>query len=256
MNKLLYLPGLLFLLVIFFRVILPLIKQPAWKRLLDSARYERHQKNNEKSDKLLTRALHTYPDRPEVALEYYLNHSDSTDLKNRFEILKNSWEKTQSPPLAFFLGSAFLEEGDLEEAGKILTRDDVKAYMESKRIGLLVQYWYELGEYDKAEEQYFSAFNGSGQSREKFLEGTTAMDLLPLVMIKKARGGDWKKLMDLVPRSSIHTDMSWKDCLAGLKEQKSEIKPAVTGIYGDPGNFNRRRRLFFEERIALIESYL
>lgn len=50
--------------------------------------------------------------------------------------------------------------------------------------------------------------------------------------------------------------LSWKDYLALLKEQFEELKPAVTGIMGGAGEFNRRRREYFQERIRLVESYL
>jgi len=189
-------------------------------------------------------------------LEYYLNHSDSTDLQSRFSILKTGWEKTGSVPLGFFLGAALLEEGDLEEAESFLLREDIADYQRTRRIGLTVQLWMEKGDYLRAEETYFQVYDPSGLPEEEALAGITAQDLLPLILIRKAAGRDWQGLLNRIPRSSIHTDMSWQDCLAGMKDQRSALKPARTGIHGDAGRFNRRRKAYYDERIALIEAHL
>ena len=62
--------------------------------------------------------------------------------------------------------------------------------------------------------------------------------------------------MSLIPKSSIHVESSWQDYLDQLQNQLKNLKPAITGINGDPGEFNRRRKLYYTSRINLIESWL
>jgi tetratricopeptide (TPR) repeat protein len=257
--SILFLPGGLFLLVIFFRVALPAIKLPAWKRRLQKAQYERLRKNFDKSDRILSQALEKFPDRPDVYLEYFLVHSASEDLKHRFETLRKGYERTGSADLAFFIGSAYLEEGLFDQAETYLRREGVEAYMVNKKVPLLAQLYYESGRPQKAEEEYLRFYRKldpqAGDDKE-LLGALSAQDLCLYVLIQKSLGADWRQTMDLVPKSSVHSDMSWKDYLSLLREQFNKLEPATTGIQGDPGEFNRHRREFFQERIQLIESYL
>jgi tetratricopeptide (TPR) repeat protein len=257
--SILFLPGGLFLLVIFFRVVVPAIKLPAWKRSLQKAQYERLRKHFDKSDRILSQALEKFPDRPDVYLEYFLVHSAAKDLKHRFEILLSGYERTRSADLAFFIGSAYMEEGLFEQAETFLRREGVEAYMINKKVPLLAQLYYEHGEARRAEEEYlrfYRKLDPAAADDTELLRGLSAQDLCLYVLIRRAMGADWRQIMDLVPKSSVHSDMSWKDYLSLLKEQQGKLEPATTGIQGDPGTFNRHRREFFQERIQLIESYL
>jgi tetratricopeptide (TPR) repeat protein len=257
--SILFLPGGLFLLVIFFRVALPAIKLPAWKRRLQKAQYERLRKNFDKSDRILAQAVEKFPDRPDVYLEYFLVHSASQDLKHRFEVLLTGYERTKSADLAFFIGSAYLEEGLFEKAEHYLCREGVEAYMINKKVPLLAQLYYEDGRLERAEEEYLRfhrKLDPQAADDKELLSALSAQDLCLYVLISKALGADWRQIMDLVPKSSVHSEMSWKDYLSLLQEQYGKLEPASTGIQGDPGAFNRHRREFFQERIQLIESYL
>ncbi len=256
--SILFLPGGLFLLVIFFRVAMPAIKLPAWKRRLQKAQYERLRKNFDKSDRILSQALEKFPDRPDVYLEYFLVHSASEDLQHRFEVLRAGYERTKSADLAFFIGSAYLEEQMFDQAETYLSKEGVDNYIRNKKVPLLAQLYYEKAEFLRAEEEYlrFHRQLGPRAGDDELLGALSAQDLCLLVLIRKALGADWRHTMSLVPKSSVHSDMSWKDYLSLLQEQYSKLKPATTGIQGDPGAFNRHRREFFQERIKLIESYL
>jgi len=259
MNLYLFLiPGGLFLLVVFFRAGLPYLKTPAWKRLIDSARYNRHMEKFEKSDEILEKALKKFPDRPEVYLEYFLNHSESTDLEKRVDVLRSGFERTGDTVLAFFLGNAHLENGDFETARRYIDTDDCRLYMIEHKIPLIAQVLYEEGRYQEAEEEFFSfyrrVFNASGT--DDVLEDLSAQELVLYVLILKARGGDWRSVMKRIPKTSFHSDMSWKDYLSMLQDEYRSLEPATTGIKGDPSEFNRRRNEFFRERISLVESYL
>ena len=147
--SILFLPGLLFLLVILFRVIVPLLKTPGWQRLLERARYLRHKGEDEKGDNLLQNAVEKYPRQPEVYLEYFLNHSNSKDLKGRFAILQKGFEQTKNRAIAFFIGSGYLEEGMFAEASEYLEAPGCREYLLEKRIPLLPQFYYEQGDYQQ-----------------------------------------------------------------------------------------------------------
>ena len=256
MNKLLYLPGLLFLLVTFFRVLLPILKTPAWKRIIDSARYERVKK---KSDKLLLKAVEKYPDQPAVYLEYYLNHSDSGDLQSRFEILKKGWEQTQDTTLSFFIGSAYLEEGELEAASKHLETAEVKDYISRKHVFLLPLLYRDQNRLKEAEEEFWD-FHGVKKTNEKgkaeALSAMSAQDMIPLALILKDQSRDWRKIMASAPVKSVHSDMSWTDYRNQLEESLSQLQEARTGISGPPERFNQKRRQFYQERLSLIDEYM
>jgi tetratricopeptide (TPR) repeat protein len=257
--SILFLPGGLFLLVIFFRVAMPAIKLPAWKRRLQKAQYERLRKNFGKSDSILAGALEKFPDRPDVYLEYFLVHSASEDLQHRFEVLRAGYERTKSADLAFFIGSAYLEEQMFDQAETYLRKEGVETYIRNKKVPLLAQLYYEKAEFPRAEEEYlrfYRQLEPEAADEAELLGALSAQDLCLYVLIRKALGADWRQTMSLVPKSSVHSDMSWKDYLSLLQEQYSKLKPATTGIQGDPGAFNRHRREFFQERIQLIESYL
>ncbi|MBI9102554.1 MAG: hypothetical protein JEY99_09075 [Spirochaetales bacterium] len=257
MNKLLFLPGILFLFVIFFRVILPLIKTPAWKRALNSARYERVQKNMEKSDRYLTLAVNKYPNEPAVYLEYYLNHSESQDLFSRFETLHKGWELTKDTALEFFIGSVYLEEGDFEKAAAILEKPEIVDYTSSRHIFIHPLLYMDMGDYDKALEEYWK-FHGVNPANEAEIQAAissqSAQDLLPLVMIQRSTGGPWLETMKNVPAKSMHSDMSWTDYEKQLKEQLKNLKPAKTGIFGSPERFNARRKKFYNERLDIVKE--
>lgn len=258
MNKLLYLPGLLFLLVIFFRVILPLLKTPGWKRSLDAARYERAKKNFP-SPIVLEKAVDKYTDQPAVYLEYYLNHSNAADLQNRFSVLLKGHERTHDTALAFFMGSAYLEEGDWERAEAILEQPDIKNYLSEKHIFLLPLLYMEKQDWQKAEEAFWDYHRINPQNikaRDESLCSMSAQDLLPLVLIQRARGKDWKQTMAILPIKSVHSDMSWNDYREQLVERLESLKEASTGIQGSPDRFNRRRRDFFNERLALVDEWI
>jgi len=75
-------------------------------------------------------------------------------------------------------------------------------------------------------------------------------------LIRKSAGSDYVKIMDCASKSSIHSDMSWQDLHSALQDKLNNLKPAAVGITGDPGEFNRKRKEYFQNRINLIESYL
>ncbi|MFW5747669.1 MAG: tetratricopeptide repeat protein [bacterium] len=250
---LLFIPGGLFLLVVFIRVGLPYLRTPAWRRPLKSAAYHRYRDEWEKSDEILEKALGRFPDRSEVYLEYYLNHSDSADLKRRFEILKQGWKRTGAVQLGFFLGSSYLENGEYDKAKEILDTPQCREYMKDRRIPMIPQLYLEMGDWERAEEEFLD-FHGIGIDTE--LEDLEAEELILLALIRKAEGGDWAEIMRYAPKEGIHMAMTWKDYLAKLKNRYKDLKPAVTGIEGDPSRFNERRREFFIKRIRLIEDYL
>ncbi|MCF7928962.1 MAG: hypothetical protein K9L68_08625 [Spirochaetales bacterium] len=302
LNVILILPGAIFLMIIFLRVILPMIKNPQWKRMLNNARYHRHRKNFEKSDAILEQAIKKYPDEAGVYLDYYLNHSKTEDLQHRFQVLFEGYERTKNIGIAFFIGSAYLEEGKFAKARQYLDNPDVRRYMRERNIPLIAQLEYEAGDYRRARHEFLdfyrkllesggerrkvadagsvsaeadvqsavsaSAPDPAGENEgkteepitdpetEKILSELTARELTLYVLIIKAEGGDWIREMNRVKPSGFHAEMSWSDYLSMLKEAQSELKPAETGINGDPGEFNRRRRAYYQERIRLIEDYL
>ncbi len=259
MLKLLFLPGALFLLVILFRVIIPFVSTAPWKRMIDSALYHRTRKETEKSDKLLEKALQKYPNRPEVYLEYFLNYSESQNLKNRFEVLSDGFRKTDDSVLCFFIGSTYLEHGMFSDAEKHLDSPKCREYMLKKGISLLPELYYEKSNYKKAEEEFILFYQDLYSVKgdlDKLLPEMSPQDLIMLAMIRKAAGGDHEAVMNNAPKSSVHSDMSWYDLLTALQEKLKKLEPAVISITGDAGEFNRRRKDYFQSRIDLIESYL
>ena len=259
MLKLLFLPGALFLLVILFRVVIPFVSTAPWKRLLDSARYHRQRKEMFKSDRLLEKAVEKYPDQPEVYLEFYLNYSESDNLKRRFEIIKKGFEITGDTVLGFFIGSTYLEHGHYTEAEKLLTSVEIRDYMIKKGITLLPELYYEQGNYQKAEaefELFYRELYNDDRDFSELLKEMSPQDLMMLALIRKATGGDHFSIMAYAPKTSVHSNMSWRDLLSVLQDKLKALSPAVISITGDPGEFNRRRRDYFQSRIQLIESYL
>ena len=260
MLKFLFLPGALFLGVILLRVVIPYISTSGWKRILDSARYSRFHKDFNKADRLLEKAVEKYPNQAEVYLEYFLNHSDSTNLEHRFKILNRGYEKTKDTALSFFLGSTYLEHGEFDKAIFHLNGKECRNYMKARRLTLLPQLYYEQGRYSAAEKEfidfYSDLFGIENAEFESNLDRLSPQELLTLAMIKKESGFEYSKILNLAPKSSFHSDMSWKDLLQSLKESFNALEPAVTGIDGDPGEFNRRRKEYYSRRIRLIESYL
>ncbi|HAK45119.1 MAG TPA: hypothetical protein DCO79_04255 [Spirochaeta sp.] len=260
MLKLILLPGALFLLVIFFRVFVPHLKTAPWKRLIDSALYHRSRKETEKSDALLDKALNKFPMQPEVYLDYFLNYSEAENLKDRFEIISEGYRKTNDVILGFFIGSTYLEHGDLEKAKDLLNSDFCRNYMLEKGFTLLPELYYELGDYKKAEEEfedfYRSLYDEYGNDFAETLEEMSPQDLIMLALIRKTSGTDYLSIMKHAPKSSIHSDMSWQDHLSDLQERLKKLNPASVGISGDPGVFNKRRKEYFSKRIQLIQSYL
>ena len=259
MLKLLFLPGALFLLVILFRVVIPFVKTAPWKRILDNARYHRHREEMEKSDILLEKAVSKYPDRPEVYLEYYLNHSDSGNLKKRFDVILSGWTNTGDVILAFFIGSTYLEHGLFKEAAEYLDTPECRDYMLKKGITLLPELYFEQGNLERAEREFrlfYENLYNDGESFEKVLSELSPRDLITLALIRKESGDEYRAIMDYAPRTSVHSNMSWRDFLSVLQDKLKSLSPATTGITGDPGDFNRKRREYFQSRINLIESYL
>ncbi|MBI9106946.1 MAG: hypothetical protein JEZ04_09400 [Spirochaetales bacterium] len=259
MLKLLFLPGAIFLLVIFFRVVIPFISTAPWKRLIDSALYHRSREETAKSDALINKALLKYPDRPEVYLEYFLNYSESENLKKRFEVISNGYKRTNDVILGFFIGSTYLEHGKYSEAAALLDSPECRKYMIKKGITLLPELYFEQGNFSKAEEEFESFYRelySDDGDFEKILEEMSPQDLIMLALIRKNSGSDYQKIMGYSPKSSIHSDMSWQDLRTALQDKLKNLKPAAVAISGDPGEFNRRRREYFQSRINLIESYL
>ena len=259
MLKLLFLPGALFLLVILFRVVIPYISTAPWKRLIDSALYHRSRKEYDKSDMLLQKAVSKYPGQPEVYLDYFLNYGDEGNLKDRFEILMKGYQITADRVLAFFIGSTYLEHGLFTEAEKYLSTEESRKYMLETGITLLPELYYEKGDYARAEEEYVDFYSGLYKNDRNFsdtLKEMSPKDLITLALIRKASDGDYMSIMNLAPKTSVHSGMSWRDLLTSLQEKFKSLNPAVSGITGDPGDFNRKRRDYFQTRIKLIESYL
>ncbi len=259
MLKLLFLPGALFLLVIFFRVVVPYISTAPWKRLIDSALYHRSRKEIDKSDSLLIKALHKYPMQPEVYLEYFLNYSEAENIKSRFDVIFDGYQKTNDVILGFFIGSTYLEHGELENAEQLLDTEICREYMLKRGITLLPELYFEMGDYPKAEKEFLSfyreLYNSEGNLDDMLAE-LSPQDLVMLALIRKKSGGDYLSVMNYAPKSSIHSDMSWQDLLTSLQDKFIKLKPASTGLSGDPGEFNRRRKEYYQSRIQLIESFL
>ncbi len=259
MFKLLFIPGAIFLLVIFFRVLIPYISTAPWKRIIDSALYYRSKKEFDKSDALLDKAITKYPKQPEVYLDYFLNYSHSENLKKRFEVLYDGYKITNDVILGFFLASIYLEHGMLSESEKLLNSEECRKYMLKRSITLLPQLYYEKHEYKKAEEEFESFYKELHEHEGNFTELLNELsprDLLMLALIKKEAGEDYEEIMKNAPKSSIYSDMSWQDLLYSLEEELKNLKPAEVAINGNPGEFNRRRREYFKKRIELIQSHL
>ena len=260
MNLYLFLiPGALFLLVVFFRVGLPFIKNPAWKRTIDNARYYRHMEKTEKSDTLLEKAVQKYPERPEVYAEYFLNHSNSRDLRQRMEVLLTGFGKTGDTALAFFIGNGYLENGDFESARRYLDTETCREYMIQRKIPSFAQLLYDEGRFEEAESEFLDFYRKvfrTSDTGPEILDDLSAQELALYILILKAQDKAWRGVMERIPRTSVHSDMGWKDYLALLKDEYGALRPAVTGISGDPSEFNRRRNEYFKERIKLVESFL
>ena len=259
MRYILFLPGAIFLLVIFFRVVLPLIKNPAWKRMIDDAHYEMSKENSAKSDFLLEKAIKKYPSIGQVYLEYFLNYSDASDLQKRFLVLLEGYKNTKDIVLGFFIGNTYLEEGDFINALHFLEQKEIDNYMEAKHIPLLAQLYYEKGEYKKASfeyEQFYRTVFDDERPFNDLLSEQGASELILYALISHDSGGDWKLIMSLIPKSSIHVESSWQDYLDQLQSKLKNLKPAVSGIKGDPGEFNRKRKVYYTSRINLIQSWL
>lgn len=259
MRYILFLPGAIFLLVIFFRVILPLIRDPGWKHLIDDARYERSKENFNKSDILLEKAIKKYPLIGQVYLEHFLNYSNPSDLEKRFLILIEGYEKTKDAVLGFFIGNTYLEEGDYTNALTFLNKEETIKYMKDKHISLLSQLYYENGDYEKAAleyEQFYRDVFSDKRPLNELLSEQDASELILYALISSKSNGDWKSIMALIPKSSIHIQSSWRDYLVQLQTKLQNLKPAISGINGDPGEFNRKRKLYYTSRIDLIQSWL
>ncbi|MDA3939308.1 MAG: hypothetical protein PF693_08375 [Spirochaetia bacterium] len=259
MRYILFLPGAIYVLVIFFRVVLPLIKIPAWKRLIDDARYERSKENSAKSDFLLEKAIKKYPSIGQVYLEYFLNYSDPSDLQKRFILLLKGYKTTEDPILGFFIGNTYLEEGDYINALYFLEQKEIINYMMDKHIPLLAQLYYEEGEYKKASleyEQFYRTVFNDKRPLNELLSEQDASELILYALISHDSGKDWKSIMSLIPKSSIHVESSWQDYMDQLQNKLKKLKPALTGINGNPGEFNRKRKLYYTSRISLIQSWL
>ncbi len=259
MRYILFLPGAIFLLVIFFRVVLPLMKNPAWKRLIDDARYERSRENFSKSDLLLEKAIKKYASIGQVYLEYFLNYSDSANLQKRFLVLLEGYKKTADTVLGFFIGNTYLEDGDYINALNFLKQDEIVSYMIDKHIPLLAQLYYEESDYNKASleyEQFYRTVFTDERPLNEILSEQSTSELILYALIIHDSGKDWKSIMSLIPKSSVHIESSWRDYLDQLQSQLKSLKPAITGINGDPGEFNRKRKLYYTSRINLIQSWL
>ena len=132
--------------------------------------------------------------------------------------------------------------------------------MKERRLTLLPQLYYEQGLYSEAENEFIDFYSDLfGIEKANFqdsLDKLSPQELLTLAMIRKEAGNEYSEILQLAPKSSFHSDMSWKDLLQSLKESFNSLEPAVTGINGDPGEFNRRRKDYYSRRIQLIESYL
>lgn len=268
MIKILILPGALFLAVILLRVVIPMLKSPGWKRIIDKARYERLKERPERSDQILTKAIARFPRQPEIYLEYFLNHSEKTNLQQRFQTLRRGWEMTQDPVLGFFLGNAFLEEGDYKSAEELLIREDVQDYALRKKIPVTAQLHYEKGEYDRAVQSFLKFYNletssGSGSfTMEDIKDLDLSASQIPprhlvlLALILKQLKAPYTDIMALLPSRSFHSTGSWQDTLARFREEEKKVTPAHQGIYGPANSFNANRKRFYQERISLIEEYM
>lgn len=259
MLKLLFLPGAIFLVVILFRVIIPNLKIAPWKRMIDDAAYHRHRDNFTKSDEIIEKAIRRFPDKPQVYLDFFLNHSDSSNLKQRFEVLMDGYAKTGDTILAFFIGSTYLEHGQYDKALEYLDTDECRNYMLKKGTTLIPEIYLGKKDFKKAEEEYiafYSELYGKKDDLSDLLSEMSPQDLVLLALIKKEAGEEYNSIMDSAPKSSVHTNMSWVDLLKAFQDKLSNLKPAKTGIDGDAGEFNRKRREYFQSRIALIQSYL
>ena len=207
--------------------------------MLNNARFERSRKNMEKSDKILSSAVEKFPGESAVYLEYFLNHSNGADLKSRFDVLSRGYETTGAVPLAFFIGSSFLEEGELDKAQEILTEEKVAAYIKDKHVFILPLLYIEQEQWDAAENAFWAAHGADHEDeikKEKLLEEMSAQDLLPLVMINRAKGLDWVTTMARVPMSSIHSDMSWIDYRTQLDESLKKPKTGEERNFRTPGS--------------------
>lgn len=235
------------------------MKYSPWQRLLQQARYHRLKKNFRRSDLLLEAGLEKFPSQPEVYIEYFLNHSKSKDIKNRFQALLKGYQLTKDTVLAFFIGSAYLEEGDFKKARTFLQKKDCKEYQKKRRSPLLAQLFYEMGDYDLAAEEFlnfyreiFNDFSGNAQS---ILSKLAPNELILYPLIQKARGKNWKEIMALASSNQEYTDMNWNDYRSLLQEEFEDLEPADSGIYGSSLNFNRRRRKYYQERISLVQEF-
>lgn len=256
---LLFIPGALFLFVILFRVVIPIIKTPAWKRLIDSARYERLKKNNSKSDALLEKAVRKFPDLSQVYLEYFLSHSASGNIKKRFQILKTGTERAPHPSLWFFLGSAYLEEGAFSKAQEVFERDGCIKYMRNKKIPLKAELFFESRNILRAKDEYLSFYKSLSadiKTEQELIKALSARELLLYLLILKELGEDYRSVMKNIPVRSIHSDMGWKDLYEFILDEYKSLEPAEFGIYGDPERFNQRRKDYYLKRLHLIEEYI
>ncbi len=256
---LLYLPGAIFLLVILLRVVIPWFKFPGWKRMINSAMYKRYRGDKEGSNVILEKAIRRYPTKPEVYIEFFLHYDDGGDLRKKYEVLKDGFEKTRNPAIAFFLGSGYLENGDYENAGRFLMQETVKQYMLDKQVPLAVQYYYKIGKYKRAKEEYINFYSKvypRFKDVEELLKNLSPQELIDYVLILKKLGDNYEIIMDKIPIKSVRSEGGWKDYLSILKREYKGLKPAVSGIHGDPEKFNRERKLYYEERISVIEEYL
>jgi len=253
------LPGVLVLGIVVRKIGLPRLKKTGWKRIIDQSEKLRARGDFIKSDGVLEKGLDKYPQCPELYVHYYLWHSNAGDLAKKFRVLERGYRQTSDPALAFFMGVSYLEEGDFIKARAFLQTAASRRYMIEKRIPLLVQLYYEEGDFKKAEKAYIDfyreIYEDISEPRD-MLALQSPQDLILYVLIQKALKKPWWDTMGLAPVTGVHADMGWQDYLFKLREEMNNLKPAVTGIYGWPERFNERRREFYRRRIDLIETYI
>jgi len=252
--------------IIFLAYIYPNLKKPSWERKIVSANYLRVRDRGAIADDILIAAIHKEPHAWQLYKNLFAFYATPWDMKKLYDALSFGAKATDNPAIVATTAWCLIEEGEFEEAEKMLKREDVEDVLLEYCLNYLPLLYFKQEKYQICEDAFLSFYKKlyastsldetSTESNEnKIFADLTPDELIILIIARKKLDKSWIGTAKILPLNSLHEEKNWTTYYERLTKEKDELK-VETGIYGPPEKLLALREKELDERIEAVKDCL
>ena len=251
--------------IIFLAYIYPNMKKPRWERKIVSANYLRVRNRGELADDVLIDAIQREPHAWKLYQNLFAFYATPWNMKKLYDVLSFGVKTTDNPGLIAITAWCLIEEGEFEEAEKMLKREEVEDALLEYCLNYLPLLYFKQERYKECEEAFVSFYkkiyvtglagDPNESNENKIFADLSPEELVILVIARKKLDKNWRAIAQILLTNSVHEEKNWTTYYEKLLKQKDNLR-VDTGIYGPPEKLLSLREKELDARLEAVKEHL